>query len=933
LIYSFIPNVLFQGTGRLINHNIYFEKDAPFKFQIENESFNIRKGDNFDLKLKIVGDYVPNAVFVSIGGNIFKMSGSENGIKNKFSYTIRNLNNSISIYFLADNYKSKPFKINVLPSPILQNISITVIPPSYTGFKNKKYFNVGDFTVPEGTKILWKFDVNNTKEISFITKNDTNYISDFESKSFGKIFKKSTKYQIKLKNENFSSKHKIEYYVKTIPDEFPIIKIKEIEDSIKIGAFYFMSNISDDYGFSKLEFICNVKNKNDSLENKEIKNIKINKNSNNQNIFYYFNFNEIVDKYFDNYFEYYFKIYDNDYINGFKTAISTKYIYKPLSVNDIREKINSLDEKTQKFINKSKDITNEIKKDLENFRKKELNKELSNWDKQNFTNSLIQKQKKLEDLLNKIQADNKNRNKFSKEQKELLEKQKQIQKLLNEIMDNEIKDLINELKELQKKFENKKFENVKKNIESSYKELNEKLERSLELLKRYKIEENVLHTAEDLKKLSQKQNIVSKEKINKTSKEGIKKKENLLKKEFNDIKKNFDKNLKNNKELKKPFSLEKFNNDFKKINKKFNELDSNLTNKPNKKNNKESQEKQNEISKDLKKMSEKMQKMFGSMQKQTLQISMEELRQIIENLSSFSNKQEEIYKELKQVFINNPIYPELVNSQSKLTNSFSIINDSLYSLAKQLPQLKNIVLKEVEKINSCLNISAEKIEQKMRLGTMREQRYILNSTNILALYLDELKDQLQKQMASSGSGKGKMNKKKQMGKMKSSQESFKQMLKEMLKQMKNGKMNSSSYNKKIVKMLREQEIFNKLLEEFQNGKNISPETNKKLKEIKNMNEQNIKDLINKKIDNNLLERNQKILTRLLEAENADKERDKKKKRESKQAKDVKIIIPNELKNEFEKSLKNKDILEKSNLKLKNYYKNLTKEYFINLKLE
>jgi len=329
-------------------------------------------------------------------------------------------------------------------------------------------------------------------------------------------------------------------------------------------------------------------------------------------------------------------------------------------------------------------------------------------------------------------------------------------------------------------------------------------------------------------------------------------------------------------------------------------------------------------------MSKQMQKMFGNMQKQTMQTSMEDLRQIIENLSSFSNEQEEIYKKLKQTFINNPLYPELTKQQNKIKNDFLLINDSLQSLAKQLPQLKSIVLKEVKNINLNLSQSTEKIEQKLRRGTMRSQRHIINSTNILALYLDELKDQLQKQMSNSGSGKGQKSNKKKMGKMKSAQENFKQMLKQMLEQMKNGKLDPASYNKRIVKMLKEQEIFNKLLGEMQNGEGISPEANKKLKEIKRMTDKNIQDLINKRIDNNLLERNNKILTRLLEAENAEKKRDKEKKRESEKAKDIKIKIPDELKKELDKSLKNSELLQKNNIKLKNYYKNLSKEYFINI---
>jgi hypothetical protein len=210
----------------------------------------------------------------------------------------------------------------------------------------------------------------------------------------------------------------------------------------------------------------------------------------------------------------------------------------------------------------------------------------------------------------------------------------------------------------------------------------------------------------------------------------------------------------------------------------------------------------------------------------------------------------------------------------------------------------------------------------------------MNSTNVLALLLDELMKQMENQKSGSSGGKGKKKSgdPQQMEGLKKQQEKLKGQLQQLLDEMKKngGKPNGSELNQEIVKSLAEQEIFNKMLQDIQNGKEINPDTDKKLKEIKQLSEKNVEDLINKNITPELFNRNQKILTRLLEAEKAEKEREQENKRESKEGKKEDIIIPEELKDILNKDQKFRESLQKSNLNLKKYYQNINDEYFRNI---
>jgi hypothetical protein len=345
---------------------------------------------------------------------------------------------------------------------------------------------------------------------------------------------------------------------------------------------------------------------------------------------------------------------------------------------------------------------------------------------------------------------------------------------------------------------------------------------------------------------------------------------------------------------------------------------------------KKTKQNQEEISKDIEKLAAQMESLFKEMEMQGIEMSLENLRQIIDNLSIFSFKQEDNYTNTLQNLPNNPKYRSIVVEQDKIKNDFKIIEDSLNSLMTKVPQMNEMILKEIENIKYNSGKATTLLEQLNRMEALKVQRYILNSANTLDLYLSELLDQLQNQMQGGSGGKQSKNKPGQaMDNLKKQQQKLKDELEKLIEEMKRseGKKDQSGMNDQIVKTLAEQEIFNQMLQEMQNGKEIRPETLQKLKEIKRLSDQNIDDLINKRITPELFNRNQKILTRLLESEKSEREREQENKRESKEGSHKEFVIPEELKESMKNTNNYRETLQKSNLYLKNYYKNLSDEYF------
>lgn len=925
IIMAFNPNVLTEGTSRLIDLDRQYEPEAPFTFLLNNEDLVCEKGKDFVVELSVNGEYIPSNIYIEFGGNKFLMNKKKEF--GKYNFKIRNLNNSLSFNFHADDFYSRTYSIEVLPAPVLKSFKLDIFPPSYTGFESKSYINAGDITVPFGTIIKWNFNTSHVDDVYILYNKDTSFIRVKNNFAIStKQILENTKYNVCLKNENFSSENELEYMINVIPDNFPEIDLKIVTDSIINGAFYYMISIKDDYGFKDLNFVKEIVSE-DSIVKKEKISLNINQ-SKLQDVFYYFNFNELKLSN-GNYCEYYFEIRDNDYVSGFKKASTKRSIYKPLDIDEIRTELKNQQEKTNAALTKSKEITSDIQKEIEEFRRKELSGEVTQWEKQEFLKNIMEKQKKIDDLVKDLLENNKQKNalnnQFHKEQEQILEKQKQIQKILDEILDEELKQLLDEIQKLSEKFNENQFEKAKEKLNLNYKNLNKNLERSLELLKRFQVEENVMNLSDDLEKLSKEEKDLSEKKVNRNSKEEHIKKQSELNDQFKKLKENFKETQEDNQELKSPFQMNNFEKDFQDIDNSMDELKQNMNNNSNKKNSKQ----QKEISEKLEQLSKKMQKMFSEMESQSLQINIENLRQLLDNLSIFSFNQEETYNNLKGNMTNSPKFPKIINQQNDIKKDFSIINDSLTSIAEQIPQMGQMILKEAETLASNLDEATSEIEERYRRNGLKFQRHVINNTNTLALYLDELLDQLNSQMQNSGNGKGKPMPQQSMQNLKKQQQKMKNELQKLLEQMKKegGMKPGSEGNKQIVKTLAEQEIFEKMLKELQKGEGVGNEGLKKLDEIKKILDQNIEDLINKNITPELIRRNERIKTRLLEAEKSEREREKEKKRESKEGRKKEFEIPEELKEEMIKNKNYKETLQKNNLNMKQYYENITNEYF------
>lgn len=952
------PKILSLGTKRLINHGTYFEKEAPFTFEIENKELKTIQQQDFTLKVKLNGDEVPDEVFINIDGNDFKLK-KEN--LSSFEYTFKNVQQNIPFMLAGAGYNSKSYELQVLPKPSLLNFDVTLKFPAYLGRKDEMIANTGDIIVPEGTKVIWNFATKNSEFLKLSFSDTSMQLKPVgENKfSFTRRMMNTGNYSVTTGNNLVNAVDSVNYSVNVIQDTYPTIEMKERKDSLNSNNIYFSGQIKDDYGFNQLLFHYIVYSKDSAEKATEIKKntaLGIQRSLTSQTFVHGINVSALELKPGDR-VEYYFEVWDNDGVNGSKSARTNVFTYKAPTLDELdktaAEKNNEIKKELDASIKQAKDL----QKQISEVNKNVLEKKQLGYEEKKKLENLLDKQKNLQQQIEEMKQENQMnqnmQNEYRQPDESIMEKQKQLEQLFENIMTPEMKKLFDELQKLMEKMDKNKVQETLEKMDMSNKDIEKELDRTLEQFKQMEVEQKMQNVADKLEDLAKKQDDLSKQSEDKnTDPKQLEQKQNELNKEFDKVKEDAKKLEELNKELENPMNIP----DMKEEQENVDKEQQNASDQLQKNNKKNASKSQKNASKQMQSMSEKMNAAMQQSEMDQNAEDMQAVRQILENLMHVSFAQEELIKETQKIKPNNPQYTKLAQKQKMLQDDSKIIEDSLLALSKRNPAVSASINREISNIQMNMKKAIEHlVERQTGEGIVREQNS-MTSINNLALMLNESLEQMQmqaQQMQSQKPGSGSCKKpggkgskpSEGMANMRQLQQQLNKQIEQMKKmleqqgnnpngkkpgqkpgQMGNGGMMPGGNSEQFAKMAAEQEAIRRAMQEAMQkmqkngGKNPGGDIAEKMEETET-------ELVNKVITQETIKRQQEILTKLLESEKAEREKELDEKRQSNEAKITNFSNPNlflEYKRIKEQEL---ELLKTVPASLNPYYKNKVSTYF------
>jgi len=913
------PAIFSTSAKRILAFNSTDDFVTHYAIELLDPKLEAKQNDDFNLRFKLKSNVQVSSLTLKQNGIPVDLFENELGY---YEYTFKNVQKSFDFEIVYPDQQIENIRISVLERAVLKKMLIDITPPAYTKLDRQQLISENSLEVPEGSLINFLANTKNTTSISIIKP----FTKGFE-KGSNNTFKNSVQaitsatYQLAIKSKSGLS-DTLNYNVNIIKDQFPNIAVQTRVDSTNLNTIYLAVNISDDYGFSKLIFMDDK----GVLENAPKTILK--QNLSTQEVYITLDLNKLV----LNNGAIKLRVYDNDGVNGAKFSDSKSLEIKKFSKEDLKAESNKASSNILEKLKQSKQELKEVNKGIDALKKKLLQQDKANWGDKQQLKKLLNKQSQTLNTIEELKKDQKTLSRQKENNlensEEILQKQERLNELFDELLDEETKKLQEELQKTIDSLNQDDLLKTMEQIEMNNEDLNKELDRNLELFKKFDLEQKAEELTKDLKNLAEEQKALSeKDKETNTSKkqEELNKKFDALKKELSDIKKE-------NKELENPLELPDTKKKEEEITKEQQDAKENLD-----------QKKQNKAKEQQKKASEKMEEMQQEMESSMSSSSSEKegedaeaLRQILDNLLSLSISEESLMQSLNKTRTNDPYYLELTKQQKKNIDDSKIIQDSLFALSKRVPQISNVVNREISAVKENFNEAINHLEERQTSQAVSEQQYGITALNNLALLLDEALDQLQKQMKSKSSGSGNCKKpgegKPKPGDMKKMQEELQKQLEGMKKGLEKGKKPSEGgeggMSMEMAKAAAKQAVIRQKLKELseQYEKDGNKGMAKNLHKIEEEMDKAEEDLYNKKLDVETMKRQREIVSRLLEAEEADRKQGDDEKRESNSANETPA---KKAEDAFKKSRTNEnsqDLIQTLPAELKPYYKNKVNTY-------
>ncbi len=924
------PAIITESTKKLIRHNEYFAPVAPFRFVLLNSSLSAVQGQDLKVDLKLEGDQLPAEVYIETGSNTFKLDKDN---VSRFHFQFSNLQKNASFKFIGNGFSSQTYELRVNLKPSLLHFDVDLDYPAYLHKTSAHLTNAGELTVPTGTTIKWQLHTQNAERLTF----ELDGKQSAAINAGGELFEhservyKSTIYKLIPGRNQVDRGDQVSYPINVIADELPAITVNEKNDSISNKALYFDGKIQDDHGFTSLTFNYRVAAPGEKSAEKLItKSVKADLGTTQSEFFYFWNLKDIAAKPGQQ-ITYYFEVADNDGVAGPKKVRSPE---RTLNIPDQAQVNEHLEISSQAIKQKMQDaikLAAQIEHDSQKLNQMLLDKNTLTFDEKKQIDELLDKKKTLDNLVKEIQGENK-KNVFQRQEnqqqnKELEEKQKEIENLFNNVLDQKTREMLEKLQEMMNEQQKDGTRDQLSKMQLDNKSLRKELDRILQLYKKLEFDQKLNQDINQLNQLAEKQQQLAdqtKQKDNQTK--DIQQQQEKLKQDFEDVKKGLEDLQKQDEAAEQKNNFENPKQEEQKIDEQMQQSNESLQ----KNDRQKASQSQQQSANQMKQLASKLEQKNEQQEEKETNVNAEQLRELLKNLVNSSFDQEKVMETLKNTIPTDPNYTILAQKQKDIKDNLKTAEDSLYAISRRVPQIQSTVNQEIASINEHIDRALENLGDRRTPEANRNQQYAMTSMNNLALMLSEALEQLQKAMKNSkGGGKSKQPSLSQLQKMQQQLNQNMQKMRDQLQKQGNiSQSQRSGMSEQLAKMAREQQMIREALEK------INQEENKdgtgrlgNLDKISKEMEQTENDIVNKRITDDLLKRQQQIQSRLLEAEKAERQQEQDQQRESNAGKDLPPGYIKALQDYQQKSEKQTEQIRTVSPALNLYYKQKIKSYF------
>ena len=836
--------------------------------------------------------------------------------------------------------QSLPGKVVVASRPRVRNLKVKIHFPPYTGLPPEILpANQGEISALAGSRITVAIETGRALSSAWLQFNDSTQtpLRVRENRASGQfLLRKNGSYRIFIMDRDSVRNYQpVEYTLTAVPDEKPFVELVKPGEDVDLGedlTVDYLINLRDDFGLNRLFLKGRVVRAGGSGDTSQFRiRLPIQKITNLRG----FSEGSWSLKSFllvpDDYIEYYAEAFDNNRFNGPGIGRSETFVIRLPSLVELLENSDkSLDKsarETESVLRDSKDL----KKQLE-----ELNREIKRdteltWERRQEIREQLKKQKetmdKLQDLQKSLDSIIKKLGDQDVLSSETLEKYFKLQKMMEDIATPEMLKTMEKIREALEKADINKLKQALESFQMSAEDFANKIERTYELMKQVQFEQKLdelNHLAEKISADQQQINEkIAQKELPEADKKQLSYKENNLSKETDYLKKQIGDARQMLKKLEQPPSkeLQKAESymDSRQISRQMNQMSSQISQGRMQKARKGGKQALNEMQQ-LQSMLQNSKNNLMARQKQEL---MQELSKVMRDMLDNSFRQEQLARQSMRLDIASSQLNAIARKQSRLKEDFRRNINQIVRLSQKTFFISPQLNKTLSDLMGNMNKALSELEERNTRAAAHAQRKAMGGLNQAIFSLQSSMNRLSRSQSASGF----QEYMKQLQKMAGQQGQLNGQTLSLFQQQQSGRLKMSA--EAMARLAAQQEMIRRSLQQLNQESGSPRDILGHLDQLGQEMEAVIKELNAKKLDRKLIARQQKILSRMLDAQKSIREREFSKKREAERGKNVLVKSPPQLRKEM---LRRENYLRKELLKAiqKGYsaeYKEFIKHYF------
>ena len=903
-----LKNTAGNSMYRWFHINQAFEVPKPFYLVSSTGDIHLLGGDS--TKINVVASHLqPDTVSLELTPIAQVDRGSEKNetllLKTQidtlgnYTFDLKDVNQDYTYgaFVKADHFwqvwkevRSPEYRIMVTDRPTIKSFTLTLVPPEYSGLDPKiQSGNQANIQGLKGTKMITHFTSNRKLAQALLKINDIAHpLQVYGNSAEGEfLLEENGIFTIHLYDiRKITNRDPIPYYIKIIPDLFPQISVYEPHPIIELGDDQIVPvhlDIEDDFGFSNLQIGYEIRRP-AYIETDPI--ISVYKvpgvipHKPKQTVTLDWNLSDLMLMPEDE-IHYHFELYDNDQVSGPKKSLSGNFVARLPSLEDLFFGVEKKEDQLIEDMSTNLEDMETIQSQLEDVKLDLIKSKDMDWQQQqNIKNILEETKEKIAALQEMAETMESLKDAAEKHQlfsPELMEKFSELNQLINELISEDLISNMENIEDIMEQMNPKDMMNAITEMAENIDQVEQELDRFLDILKRIKAEQKLDEVSKRLEQLTEQQDHLDQNlwEMDKDTDPSTflqhEQSELRIQEEFDHIQSAMEEAADLTEEFSSSVSesMEEMVESIltKKTEKQIEETASNL----NKQQLKSSRNSSKSAMSGLSQLHEMAMNIQQQFQQETAAEMAEKFQKIMSDVLSLSKSQEDLRKETAGTPRNSQRVKDLAGHQQILKDQLTQIMNSMMELSRETFAVTPEMGKAMGKAFAEMNESISRLAERHTTSAKNKQDLAMEGLNEAALSIHKSIQQMQ----SGGSASGYEQFLKQMEQMAGQQQG----INNQGMQLALGQMAAGMQQSMLQQMLSQQQGVRKSLQELM--EEMAQSGSKGMGDMSGIGQdmdEVIKDLKRKRYNRKTQQRQERILSRMLDSQKSMTQRGKKEER-------------------------------------------------------